>query len=211
MFTSEAQLCNAALSALGLDADIQALDETSAEARACNLFYENTRDEVLRDFPWPFARQVTATALSVVVGQPNEFTYQYREPADSLRPLRLLPYGTVTGVTTGRLETAATRVKFVRREDSSGGLIWTDFYNPVLEYTALVEDVARFPPDFSAALALLLASYIAPRLTGGDPHKLGERSLIKYQWRIQTARANAANEDAQELPTDSELILARES
>lgn len=207
MAASETAIANMALSHLAIDKEIQSLVESSANARACNRFYEQVRDEVLRDFPWPFARR-TAT-LVVVSGTPNEWVYQYRVPSDAIAIVRLLPYGTTTGVTGARMETAASRVPFVMGSDATGGLIWTDFYTAAVEYTAKITDVTQFPPDFTQAVSLLLAGYIAPRLTDGDEHKLGARALQLYDWRIQKARANAANEMHDDTSVDSEFITER--
>src|SRR5687767_6554440 len=110
------------LSALGLDADVQAVGESSAEARACDLFYPDVRDQVLRDFPWPFARKVAV--LAVVAGTPNEWGYQYRYPTDALSIRRILPYGVDTA-TMGQLEFPSTRIPYSISQDASGRLLWT--------------------------------------------------------------------------------------
>lgn len=206
MPSSVAAICNQALSALALDADIQVITENSAEARACNLFYEDVRDQVLRDFPWPFARKVAVLAL--VTGTPNEWGYQYRYPSDALAIRRILPYGDDTA-TLGQLEFPSTRIPYSIAQDATGRLLWTFMEDAWVEYTVQITDVTMFPDDFAAAVALLLASFIAPRVTGGDPNKLGDRALAKYQWRISSAKANALNEQAPDLPTDSDFITSR--
>src|SRR5687768_843028 len=111
---------NQALSALGLDADVQDVAEDSPESRTCNLFYEDVRDQVLRDFPWPFARKVAVLAL--VAGTPNEWGYQYRYPSDALAIRRILPYGVDTA-TMGQLEFPSTRVSYSVSQDATGRLL----------------------------------------------------------------------------------------
>ena len=55
-------ICNLALARLG-DATIESLDDATAQAEYCNLFYAQTRDEVLRSHPWNFAIARKALAL----------------------------------------------------------------------------------------------------------------------------------------------------
>jgi hypothetical protein len=205
--TSEAEIANQALSALGLDADIQALGDTDANSRACNLFYAQTRDGVLRDFPWPFANKVAV--LTLVAGTPNEWGYQYRYPSDALAIWRILPYGVDTA-TMGRQEYPDTRIRYSVSRDATGRLIWTFMEDAWVEYTMKVTDVAMFPPDFTDALAYLLAIKVAPRLAGAvEGAKMAAALLPLYQWSIARAKANAANEDAPDRPTDSEFITIR--
>jgi hypothetical protein len=59
------------------------------------------------------------------------------------------------------------------------------------------------------AFSLLLASYIAPRITGGDPFKMGERALRMYDYSIGKSRSNSVNEQQDEEPPQSEFINAR--
>lgn len=67
-----------------------------------------------------------------------------------------------------------------------------------------------FPPDFAEAVSLLLAAYIAPTLTAGDPQKLGVRAYQLYEFRLRAAQANAQNEQQVDmLVPESEFIRAR--
>jgi len=59
------------------------------------------------------------------------------------------------------------------------------------------------------AVSLLLASYIAPRVTGGDPFKMGDRALRVYNFSYNKAKNNAFNEQQDEQPPESEFITAR--
>lgn len=195
-------ICNLALSHLGVSTEIANLEtERSKEAAACRRFYETVRDEVLRDFTWPFATVIADLAL--VQEQPNaEWAYAYRYPADALFFRRILTGGC-------RVEQAGARVPYRIGRDADGQLIFTDQATAVAEWTTLVDDTEQWPPDCVQAAGLLLASYIAPRVTGGDQFKLGLLALQKYQARIMAAKANAANEETPDQPPDSEFITAR--
>ncbi len=60
------------------------------------------------------------------------------------------------------------------------------------------------------AFSFLLASYIAPRLTGGDPFKMGSRAIELYQYEIGKAKSTALIEEQDEELPDSEYIRTRE-
>jgi len=189
------------LAVAGVTFEIQDLaTESSKEAQACRRFYAQTRDEVLRDFPWPFATMIDTLAL--VATQPNqEWAYAYRMPSDCLRVRRIL--------SGQRNETRESRVPYRLARDVSGGLIYTDQIEAQAEWTTLVTNVGAFAPDFVEALALLLAAYIGPRAAGGDQYKLADRAFQLYTRQIERARNNALNEEQVDLPVDSEYIRCR--
>lgn len=59
MATNEVEICNQALSLLGA-AEITSLTANSCkEDRLCNRFYAKLRDELLKKYPWNFARKET--------------------------------------------------------------------------------------------------------------------------------------------------------
>ena len=202
MAESATEICNLALTHLGSTVEIEDLDdEGSDEAIICRRVFANTRDAVLRDFHWPFATKIQA--LGLVEEDPNsEWAYSYRTPSDCLNVRRIL-----SGI---RNDSRQSRVPYRIGQDVQGELIFTDKEDAELEYTTRITDVVRFPADFVNALALRVAAYIAPKLTAGDPFKLGERALQLYLREISNAQANAANEEQAEEPVESEFIRGRE-
>lgn len=200
--SSNTEICNLALSHLGVGKEIANLEtEKSQEASACRRFYEITRDQVLRDFAWPFATKVVSLAL--IEEDPNEeWAFSYRYPVDCLDVRKILS-GT-------RNETQDTKVPYRISNDDTALCIYTDLEDAQIEYTAKVTNVDFFPVDFLQALSLRLAAYIAPRVTAGDPFKMGDRALQLYRQEMSIARANAVNEQQDERIVDSEFILARE-
>lgn len=200
---SEVEICNLALSHLRIAPGISSLEERSEEARTCSLFYEQVRDEVLREFPWPFATRIVALAL--VEEQPtSEWAYSYRYPTDCLQARRV-----VSGA--GRIETRATRVPYRLASDDAGPLIYADQAEAEVEYTARIDDPTHYAPDFVQAVALLLAFYIAPRVTSGDQFKLGDRALGMYRVKLHEAEANALEEEQPDPPAEGELTQARDA
>jgi len=199
---SKTAICNIALSHLGHGVEIQDVEtERTAEAAACRRFYEQARDGVLRDFPWPFARRTVSPGL--IEEDPNsEWDYGYRYPADCLIVRRVL--------SDTRNDSRQSRVPYVIGRDDGGVVIYTDRPDAEVEYTSLVEDPLQFPAEFTEALTFLLASLIAPRVTAGDPFKLGRRAFELYVWAVNKARLQASNEDQVDEQPESEFIRARE-
>jgi hypothetical protein len=213
MATSKTNIANMALRHVGVSltvADVDLTSDRSAQARACREFYDNARDEVLRDFNWHFARRRSAlTGLAPVLSDPSsEWQYSYRLPSDLVAMRRVL---NGLGV---RYDTELGRIPYELSGDDSGQLLLTDYLTAtgdplVVVYTARVTDVTKYPADFAQALALLLGGYIAASITEGDELKLGERALAKYAWRIAKAWANAANEEQPDQPGDGQLVTTR--
>jgi hypothetical protein len=201
---SEAEICNLALSHIGVAKEIGNLEtDAGAEASACRRFYAITRNQVLRDFAWPFTTKYAA--LGLVAENPSEidqeWRFVYRYPSDCIKIRRI-----VSGI---RPEPRQARIPFQIARDSVGQIIYTNRENAEAEYTILESDVSRYPDDFVQALSLRLAAYISPRLTGGDPFKVGTRALQLYQFEIARAQATAGNEEQPHEDPNSELERSR--
>lgn len=204
MATSSVELANLALSHLGDTKGIASMDERSDPARACNRWYEQCRDEVLRDFAWPFA--ITTATLALVEefdSDTAEWAYSYTYPSDALYLTRS-PYGS------SRTPTNDTTQKWrIVRNASGGKLLYIDQDEATIEYVAQVTDPTEFPPDFTVALSYLLASRIAPAVTSEARKENMLLMLQLYKDAIGNARANALNEQAPDVPPDSGFITAR--
>jgi hypothetical protein len=196
---SQADISNMALSHLGHSKTIVALTERSQEARSCNLWYEQVRDEVLREFPWPFA--LVTESLALIAEEPNDdWGYSYTAPVNALRLVRS-PYGSVRNPT-WESETRYT---------IADGVLYSDQDLATIRYVERVDDPSRFPPDFVAALSYLLAARIAPSLTSKDQRE-GLVVLMeeKFKEKINKAKANALNEQVRDVAPESSLITARD-
>ena len=198
---ADTEIANQALGHLGCAKEIQSLTtDKSQEAQACRRFYPTVRDAVLRDFPWPFAMKNLALAL-VATNPTQEWSYSYRYPSDCLMFRKIL-----SGI---RTDAANTRVPYRILSDDVGGLIYTDQATAMGEYTRQVTDPQRFPSDFVQAFSLGLASLIAPRVTGGDPFKMGERAMQMYAFFLSKAQKNAINEEQADMQRESEFVRIR--
>ena len=88
-------------------------------------------------------------------------------------------------------------------------LILADFPELLVEYTGDDMVVSDYSPYFKRALSYKLAAYMAPRLTGGDPYKLADRSMAMYVQAIATAATHAGNEEVDDLTRAGEFIDQR--
>lgn len=197
-----ADLANIALTHLGNGKEIQNLaSENTAEARAIRRVYNLCRDQTFRDFPWGFATRFATLAL-VEEDPTSEWAFSYRKTPDMMFVRRIIS-GT-------RNDDQDTRVPFRIASDSVGELIFTDKEDAEIEYTILIEAESRWPSDFRHAFAFLIASMVAPRLTSGDPFKLGDKAIQKYFLALGNAQANSGNEEQAEREPESEFIRARD-
>ena len=198
--SSSTEICNMALSHLGIGREIASFDEKSQEAAACRRFYETARQATLRDFPWPFATRYQTLAL-IKANPTIEWGFAYAYPSDCAKLMRI--------VSGNRNDTSATRVVYEVASFPEGRAILTDQATAQAQYTADISDTNLFQQDFVIALSYRLAALMAPRLTGGDAFKLGQAAFNSYLFAISRAEASAMNEIQQDLPPDSEFILAR--
>ena len=194
---SKTEVCNMALSHLGVGKEIANLDsEQSEEASACRRYYDTARDATLRDFAWPFAQKRITMALIEELDQKldsTEWVYSYRYPSDCVKIHRVLS-GT-------RNDSRQSRVPYEILKDSAARILYTDQENAVIEYTERVDDPSFYPADFELAFSFRLASLIAPRLAKGDPFGLRQSTMNMYVEEISRAKASSANEvQREELP-----------
>jgi hypothetical protein len=199
-------LCNEALSHLGVSVEISDLDaDKSKEAKACRRFYDTTLDEVLRDFPWSFANVIEPLALVEDFSEvESDWLYSYRYPANAVAIRNIFLDG--VGRMQGRHQRGQTR--YVIGRDDTGLLLFTDLADATVEYTRRETDTSRFSPDFRAAFTHLLAHKIGPRVAG-DRVQLVAAQYPLYDAAMVKARANAMNEQRPDSAPFDELLRAR--
>lgn len=150
--SSQVDICNIALGMIGVNSSIQSLDEGSAESKACKNQYDAALDQILRTYPWPFAKTRLSLALvgtDVVSG----WTYAYAYPADCIKLLGLVNLATRTPDIT----------QAVQHEISNYGgakVILTDEAEAEAIYTMRVTNPGLYDSQFVEAFANLLASKI---------------------------------------------------
>ena len=163
MATSKIQICNSALSKLGVE-QISSFSETSKAARLCNLQYDKIRRELLRDHVWNFAIK-RATLAKIVTAPLFDYSAAFQLPSDCLMPLR-----TNQGVDF----------------EEEGKTILMNASTCILQYIADIEDVSYFDTAFEEALAFKLASDLAYPLK--QSVTLADSMYAKAQRAIINAR-----------------------
>tara|TARA_R110000796_G_scaffold252537_2_gene387468 strand:+ start:11426 stop:12028 length:603 start_codon:yes stop_codon:yes gene_type:complete len=158
---SETDICNLALARFG-EKRIMSLSETSEAAKVCAIFYDQTRDEILRAHRWNFAMK--RAVLSQIVTAPIfGYDYAYQLPTDYIR------FGALND---GDL---LERAEFVIEGDQ----LLSDVETANFRYVWRITDSQQFDALFIDALSTKLAAKIAPSLSGD--WKLGEKFMAEYQ------------------------------
>lgn len=217
---SEVGICNKALSRLGIDQMIESLDDPNTRARQCKLHYEETRDEVLADFPWNFAQVAVALSLVSGVSVPG-WSYAYRYPSDCLRAQ------VVTTQDGARLPVSSAflswdiwdyqsqfpidgRIPFRIMADpvtAGARILLTDIEDAYLWYTRRVTEPNQMPPLFRSALAWRLASEVALGVKADG--RLHQNAMEKYLWAVSQGQAHSLNEERPDRARSSPSIQAR--
>lgn len=192
-----------ALSHLGVGYQISNLEtERSEEANAIKSFYNTAREFIQSNFPWPFLTKSELLAL-VEEDPTDEWNYSYRYPSDCLKVRRIF--------SPIRNDYRQSRVPYLMYRDDTGKLIYTDQEDARIEYSAELTEEEKWPADFILAFSAILAFYVAPRLTKGDPFKMRKDMLELYLSQLRSAEQRSLNEEqAEEVPL-SEFQRAREA
>lgn len=156
--TSVVSICNLALANIAKK-DINSLTEASAEARACNRFYEVTRDILLQAYPWRFAGK-TQSLAQLTNDKPGAWAYAYRRPTDCLKVRWIRPEYSLTDPCPQSLQDEISNPYEIE-----GEMIYCNLSPAFLRYTFRLTDPTKFPPLFVEALAWHLAVRIAMPLT----------------------------------------------
>jgi hypothetical protein len=212
MASSDVAICNLALSHIGADANISAINppDGSVEAGHCARYYPIARQELLEMQPWTFAK--TRQALAVLSTNPSSvWTYAYQQPSDVISSLRILTVSTLDAYgffPFGGLLRADEVALFTERGtadyESEDGVILTHEPDAVLLYTRDVVDTSKYTPGFTVALSFLLASYLAgPIIKGaeGTGAALKMRQIAERKAaQAQVADANSSAEPSSHVP-----------
>jgi hypothetical protein len=214
MSSSEVDIYNFALSNAGISVFVGNINEASEARRVCTRWYTQCRDQVLRDFPWPFATKAVALSELSDTFPGWEFVYQY--PSDCLRAGAVMTSDGMRATNGFALLFQDNQVvpfpirtpySVALAADNSSQVILTDLEEAWLIYIARVTVVTVFQPDFVDALSWKLASRIAlPLQAKVDMALAAEKS---YQFAIANAWANAMNEATPDARPDSPSIAVR--
>jgi hypothetical protein len=212
---SEVEICNRALSRIGVSELIEDLLDPTVAANACNQHYASCRDEALEDFAWNFAQEVVPLALVSGVTVPG-YAYVYRYPTNCLKAR------VVTDESGQRLPAQVCRSDIwefdylthraafrVMSDPVTDGarIIVTDMADAYLWFTKRVTDPNQFTALFRSALAWKIAPEIA-LLMRADA-RLSQNAAQQYRIEVSLAQASSLNEEVHDPQPESPSIQAR--
>ncbi len=202
MATTRESIARLALQNIGVSAKIVSISSpASLEEKTIAAIYETTRDYVLSDFPWPFAKEyIELGDVEGDSGDPvnSDWTFAYAIPQGCMTVRRIVPQE-------GRRSTR--KIAFEIGRFSNQRVIFTDEADAVAEITIAIIDENLFDDHFVCAFAWRIAAQIAPALS-----KIKDAASACYQmYEVEKSRAEvrAENEKQPDPEPDSELIRAR--
>lgn len=151
-WASEVEVCNGALRLIGAES-IFALTDTTKEGQLCAQFYANTRDFVLRDYPWNFATRRALLNTPLAEGDPDypvadgDWTYGFTLPVTPYYCLRVL---STAGNEPYRVE---------------GRTLYANVSSLYIKYTQRLTAVSAWDSQALLALCALLAAHLAQPIT----------------------------------------------
>lgn len=186
--TSETDICNQALSKLGVE-PIVSLTENTKAAKRCKLVFDALRDEVQESHYWNFCiRRVTLAAL---VDPPLfDFDFQYQLPPDVLRVIRL-------------------QDKTLPFKVEADNLLLTDLSDAKCMYVGRVTDVSKFSPTFVSAFVYLITSDLAYNLI--QDKNLAAQMQNRYLAKLKDARTFDGQEGFIDQIDSDEFLAVRVS
>ena len=193
-------VCNLALAYIGNTQPIASMVEQTKGAILCGRFYNLTREQLLKAFPWNFAVK-TEDLTEVTTETDDQFAYRYEYPEDCLRVLRV-----------GEEEDGEDTVNHyvVRTVDSNGTLskrIACDIEDARAKYIFDVQDIEAMPAEFIDVLALSLALRLAgPMVTDA---RMVQSVQQQYQYSLAIAKQMCAMEQRQPMIKENKYSSAR--
>jgi hypothetical protein len=204
---------NLALGRIGVGQAIAALAEQSVQAKTCNRFFDQCRQEVLRAHPWGFAKRTQVLAL--VAGQTSPgWGYVYQYPQDCMRIHRI---GDETGIRMSwvrdRWEEWVQAPQFQYpwelglKDDGASQVILTDLAEAWAFFTADVPNTGSWPADFGSVFAWRLAMEIGGPLQA--KRDLVDAAEQRYLAWFSRAAASSMNEQRDDARGESPSITCR--
>jgi hypothetical protein len=205
---SPVDICNIALAHIGdrritrMDADAQAQD---ALVRYCVEFYELAKTQALAAHRWSFAKEAAELVQQsnpVIVGN---YAYSHVLPTDLLRLLTVY-YGKLNADDVYVYANEVDHFKKVGRK------LWSNTPQIAIEYIANVDDPKQWSPHFQAAVARLLAHYLAgsiadnPQMANTHLEIYEKNALPNAQFYDSVQDNSGENDDLNTLRADSKLF-----
>lgn len=187
MAVDDVSIANRALTLLSADR-IGSFTENSESARKVAAIYEDTRDALLEDHNWNFAR--TERTLSLLSDYPILDTYAsaYQLPSDCIRVLRM-----------------QDDEPFDRFSDR----LYTNSDSASIEYIARITDPTKFTPGFVRAFAAVLAADLCYGITQNAT--MTATAIKRAEDAVKLAKLNDGQEGTGAKIIKGDFITARQS
>lgn len=197
--SSEVQVYNLALNAVGERSNISLPTEQSRPAEVCNLWYSPVRDQVLAAAPWPEATKIAYPALLAQADDEAAwleteprlgYQYVYAMPSDALRPRYMSDFS-----------------RFLFTNYNGQRALHSNTQNAILAYTSRLENIALWDAELQMAIVYGLAANICMPLSGKPARaKMLADKANELILSARVAAANANNESYESIP---DWIMAR--
>lgn len=197
--SSEVQVYNLALNAVGERSDISSPTEQSRPAEVCHLWYSPVRDQILAAAPWPEATKIAYPALLATVDDddawlPTEprtgYSFVYAMPSDALRPRYMSDFS-----------------RFLLTSYDGRRALHSNTADAILAYTSRLENIALWDAELQMAVVYGLAANICMPLSG-KPSR-AKMLAEKANELILNARVSAANSSNESYESIPDWIVAR--
>lgn len=191
-------VCNLALAHLGQptlsSSDLSA--HVLPSSKACNLYFDPCRDDVYREFNWPFAKTKDTLVLSDVVDADSfpDWAYYYNYPSGTSNIWYVYNSATVNDRDNQDYEKI-----YVTSLDSY--FIGSNLSDCYVEYTSTITDPAKWDSKFLLAFSYNLASRIAKWITGDEG--LSEKMASYYYGHLSEAKRIASQEKRKKVDRNS--------
>lgn len=196
-------ICNLALSRLGDEATVSAIDppEGSAQATHCARFYPMALDTMLDSHYWAFATQ-RASLVQLSAEPAFGWLYAYAQPNNSINIIGIyLP---------GALDDTNPQAFEMESLPDGSTIIYTNVADAVARYTIRATDPAKYQPLFVEALVWLLASNLAgPVLKGDEGVKMTIQCYKMHKAALADAKTSDANQRKVTILHNPEALAAR--
>lgn len=216
---SVTSLCQRALLSIGGKSDINLITENSAQAKACNLLFSPTFQQLARSAWWNcLQKQATLSLIAAAADTPENpngtppfpqspWLYSYLLRSDCLKARSILP--TLPAQSTGGSPATTAQIaapiwlqgmnqipfKVAYGTDSNGNpqtIILTNQQQAVLNYTVDSENPSIWDSQFQAAFVAALAAFLVPALSMNMT--LMKMNIDLAERIIAEARASDGNE-----------------
>lgn len=200
--SSEVQVYNLALNAVGARSNISSPSEDSREAEVARLWFSPVRDQILSAAAWPEATEIRYLAQLAEADADGDgvwaaddprpgYTHVYSLPSDLLRPQYLTGFGRF----------------LITSYSSNRRALHTSEPSAALVYTKRLENISQWNPELQMAVVYGLAANICMPLTGKPSRS--KMLLEQANNLVLQARMTAANTSAEMHESIPDWIAAR--